>query len=557
MKIVECVPNFSEGRSRKVIEEIAGVIEKVEGVRLLDIDPGADANRTVVTFAGLPGAVAEAAFQAIAKAADLIDMGHQKGEHPRLGATDVCPFVPVSGVTMAECVELARGVGERVARALGIPIYLYEEAATHPSRRLLADVRKGEYEGLPEKLRHPEWAPDFGDPAFNERSGATIMGARKFLIAYNFNLNTRDRRLANEVAFALREAGRAKRDPAGKIVRNPDGSAVKIPGRFKAVRAIGWYIDAYEMAQVSMNLTDHETSPLHEVFEAACEEAQRVGVRVTGSELVGLIPLEVLTRAGAYFLEKQGRSPAAPERELVRVAVQTLGLAELRPFEAEEKVIEYRLRGEDRPLARESLSDLLDRFSADSPVPGGGSASALCGALAAALTAMVASLTVAKAKAPEVRDRMKEIATEAQALKGRLLEAVDDDTSVYENLLATFRRKAGSDAEKAAKREAVHEATLEASRIPLGVMRAAAEAIALAREAARSGLSSARTDAGVAALAGRAAAEGAFYNVMVNLVDLEGDEEAGRIRAEAEEHLATARALADEVAAMVSESLKL
>ncbi len=551
MKIVECVPNFSEGRNRKVIDEIAAAIEGIDGALLLDVDPGADANRTVVTFAGSPEAVEEAAFQAIAKAAELIDMRTQKGEHPRMGATDVFPFIPVSGMTMAECVELARRVGERVARELGIPIYLYEEAATRPERRLLADVRKGEYEGLAEKLRDPAWAPDFGEPAFNERSGATVMGARKFLIAYNVNLNTRDTRLANRIAFALREMGRAKRDEQGKIVRNPDGTSVKIPGRFKKVRAIGWYMDDYNMAQVSMNLTDYDVSPLHLVFEAACEEAEKIGVRVTGSELVGLVPLEVMTRAGAYFREKQGRSPAAPERELVRMAVQTLGLGELRPFTTDEKIIEYRLGGPSRPLVRDTLSGLLDKFSEDTPAPGGGSAAALCGSLSAALAAMVASLSAAKGKDETVRGEMKAVALRAQALKARLLDAVDDDTAAFADLMAAFRLKLPSE-EKAG---AVRAATLEASRVPLGVMAAAREALELARETARSGLASAVTDAGVAALAGRAAVEGAWYNVKVNLVDLEGDEEAGKILSAAKKLLESARTTADEVAERVEEKL--
>jgi len=555
MKIVECVPNFSEGRNLKVIDEIAAAIEGVDGAQLLDVDPGADANRTVITFAGGPEAVEKAAFQAMAKAAELIDMRRQEGEHPRMGATDVFPFVPVSGVTMAACVELARRVGERVARDLSIPIYLYEEAATRPERRLLADVRKGEYEGLAEKLRDPAWAPDFGEPLFNERSGATIMGARKFLIAYNFNLNTRDTRLANQIAFALREMGRAKRDEQGKIMRNPDGTSIKIPGRFKKVRAIGWYMDDYNMAQVSMNLTDYDVSPLHHVFEAACEEAEKIGVRVTGSELVGLVPLEVLTRAGAYFLDKQGRSPAAPERELVRVAVQTMGLGELRPFEPDEKIIEYRLDEPPRPLGRETVSGLLDIFSADDPVPGGGSAAALCGSLSAALAAMVASLSVARGKDKAVQEEMKAAALKAQALKARLLDAVDDDTSAFKDLMAAFRLRARTPSEEEAKSKAVRDATLEASLVPLGVMEAAAEALSLAREAARSGLPSAITDAGVAALAGSAAVEGAWYNVLVNLVDLEGDKEADRILADAKKHLETSRALAAEVAGLVEERL--
>jgi len=393
MKLVECVPNFSEGRDINKIQAITREIETTAGVKLLDVDPGDSTNRTVVTFIGTPEAVLDAAFKAIKKAAEVIDMRTHKGAHSRIGATDVCPFVPVSGVTMADCVKLAHDLGRRVADELEIPVYFYEEAALKPERRNLAHIRAGEYEGLPEKLKDPNWIPDCGGAAFNPRSGATVIGAREFLIAYNINLNTRDRKLAGEIALNIRESGRAQRDPEGNIIRDASGNTAKIPGRFPHVKAVGWYIEDYGIAQISINFTNYKITPIHRVFDEAGRESEKLGLRVTGSELVGLIPKEALLAAGRHYLEKQGKSPGVPEEELIRIAALSLGLSDVAPFDPNKKIIEYQFIEAGRLLVQKSLREFANELSMDSPAPGGGSASALCGALSAALSSMVANLT--------------------------------------------------------------------------------------------------------------------------------------------------------------------
>lgn len=553
MKLVECIPNFSEGRNPKTLDAIAAAIDGVEGVKLLDVDPGYGANRTVMTFIGEPEPMGEAAFQAIRVASELIDMSVQKGEHPRMGATDVCPFVPVQGVDMEDCVRLAEEVGERVASELGIPIYLYEYASRSEERRLLANIRSGEYEGLADKITNPAWAPDFGEPLFNPKAGATVMGARKFLIAYNFNLNTRDKRLADQVAFRIREKGSAKRDTAGKIVRDADGKAVMEPGRFKYVRAIGWYIPEYDMAQVSMNLTDHKVSPLHEVFEAACEEAEAHGLRVTGCELVGLIPLEVLRDAGAYFLERQGSSPGLPESELIRVAVQTLGLAELGPFDAEKRIIEYRFDDTEGAFRKGSVNRFFDEISMGTSTPGGGSAAAAMAAAASALVSMVANLTIGKKGYEGVRERMKEIATGAQRLRMPLMHAIDDDARAYNRVMEAFRLPRGSKAEEEAREQAIVSATMEAIRVPMIVLDGAVRTLELAEEATFQGNVNSLSDAAVAAAAARAAAEGAYFNVLINLQTLDGYDEG--VRSEAESLAERANRIADGISAYTREKL--
>ncbi|HXV13122.1 MAG TPA: glutamate formimidoyltransferase, partial [Candidatus Krumholzibacteria bacterium] len=395
MKIVECVPNFSEGRDRGVIDAIVAAIAGVEGAHVLDVDPGRDTNRTVVTFVAPLERAMEAAYRGVAKAAELIDMSKHHGEHPRMGATDVCPFVPLGTTTMEECVALARALGERVGKELGIPVYLYEFAATHDDRRNLASIREGEYEGLPEKLTHAHWKPDFGPAKFNARSGATVIGARKFLIAYNVNLNTRDKKKASDIAFAIREQGRKRRDEHGRFIRDMNGDFVFDAGTLKACKAVGWYIDEYQRAQVSINLTDFDVTPPHVAFEEVARQAAERGLRATGSELVGLVPLAAMRRAGEFYLEKQGASVGVPEPVLVETAIQSLGLRELGGFDPMQKIIEYRVAN-DAPLASSSLKQFVDLTSTDAPVPGGGSVAALCGSLAASLTAMVANLTFGK-----------------------------------------------------------------------------------------------------------------------------------------------------------------
>jgi glutamate formiminotransferase/formiminotetrahydrofolate cyclodeaminase len=530
MKLVECVPNFSEGRDPEKIRAITCEIEAVAGVKLLDVDPGASTNRTVVTFIGPPEAVTEAAFRAVAKAAGLIDMRAHKGAHPRLGATDVCPFVPVSGVTMEDCVRLAAELGRRVADELGIPVYLYEAAARTPGRRNLAAVRAGEYEGLAEKLKDPRWAPDFGPAAFNPKSGATIIGAREFLIAYNINLNTRDRRLAHEIALSLRESGRAKRDKAGNLVKDAGGSTVKVPGKFKEVKSVGWYVEDYGVAQISVNFTNYRVTPVHAVFDEAVRLAGKLGLRVTGSELVGLIPKEALLMAGRHYLRKQGKSPGVPETELIRMAVRSLGLSDVVPFEPAKKIIENQVAGPDRPLAGLSLRGFADELSMDSPAPGGGSVAALCGALAAGLAAMVANLTVGKKGYEAVGDDMIATAVQAQALKDALLEAVDADTRAFNKVMDALRLPKATPEQAAEKDRAVEEAGKEATLVPLDVLEKAVEAVGLAKAAAAKGNKNSVSDAGVAGLAGQAAGEGAYYNVLINLAGIKDEAFSVRVR---------------------------
>ena len=533
MKLVECVPNFSEGRDREKIRAITAEIEAVAGVKLLDVDPGASTNRTVVTFIGPPEAVREAAFRAIAKAAEVIDMRAHKGAHSRMGATDVCPFVPVSGVTMADCVRLAGELGARVAAELGIPVYLYEAAARKPERRNLATVRAGEYEGLPEKLKDPRWAPDFGRPVFNPKSGATIIGAREFLIAYNFNLNTRDRKLAHEIALSLRESGRAKRDKHGDVVKDPRGNTVTVPGKFKEVKSVGWYVEDYGVAQVSVNFTNYKTTPVHVVFDEAVRLAGKLGLRVTGSELVGLIPKEALLMAGRHYLEKQGKSPGVPEEELIRMAVRSLGLNDVAPFEPEKKIIEYQVREPGRALVDMTLRGFADELSMDSPAPGGGSVAALCGALSAALAAMVANLTVGKKGYEAVCGDMIDTAVRAQALKDALLEAVDADTRAFNKVMEAFRLPKTTPEQAEEKDRAVEEANKEATLVPLDVLERSVEAVGLAKSAAAKGNRNSISDAGVAGLAGQAAGEGAYYNVLINLAGIKDKAFSDRVRRKA------------------------
>ena len=517
MKLVECVPNFSEGRDTEKIRAITREIEAVPGIKLLDVDPGASTNRTVVTFIGAPEAVKEAAFRAIAKAAEVIDMRGHRGAHPRMGATDVCPFVPVSEVTMEDCVRLAGELGRRVAEELGIPVYLYEAAARKPERRNLAAVRAGEYEGLPEKLKDPHWAPDFGKALFNPKAGATIMGAREFLIAYNINLNSRDRKLANEIALSLRESGRARRDKDGNVVKDARGNTVKVPGKFKEVKSVGWYVEDYGVAQISVNFTNYKTTPVHVVFDEAVRLAAKLGLRVTGSELVGLIPKEALLMAGRHYFEKQGKSPGVPEKELIRMAVRSLGLSDVVPFEPEKKIIEYQFRDPGPALGDMTLRGFADELSMDSPAPGGGSVAALCGVLSAALSAMVANLTVGKKGYEAVCADMIVTAVRGQALKDILLEAVDRDTRAFNKVMEAFRLPKTTPEQAEEKDRAVEAANKEATLVPLEVLEKAVEAVGLARAAAAKGNRNSVSDAGVAGLAGQAAGEGAYDNVLINL----------------------------------------
>ncbi|MEN6311462.1 MAG: glutamate formimidoyltransferase [Acidobacteriota bacterium] len=533
MKLVECVPNFSEGRDREKIQAIVREIEAVPGVKLLDVDPGESTNRTVVTFIGSPESALEAAFLAISRAAQVIDMRAHKGAHSRIGATDVCPFVPVSGVTMEDCVRLARELGARVAKELGIPVYLYEAAASRPERRNLASVRTGEYEGLAEKLKDSAWAPDFGEAKFNPGAGATVIGAREFLIAYNFNLNTRDRKLANEIALSLRESGRAKRDKEGNVVKDAKGRPVKVPGKFREVKAVGWYIEDYGRAQISVNFTNYRVSPIHVVFDEASRLAEKLGLRVTGSELVGLIPKEALLMAGRYYLEKQGKSAGVPEKELIRTAVISLGLSDVAPFDPAKKIIENQFQAAEGKLAAMSLADFTDELSMDSPTPGGGSVAALCGALSAALSAMVANLTVGRKGYEEAGPRMREAAVGAQGIKDDLLAAVDRDTQAFNKVMDALRLPKATPEQIAEKEKAMEEATKEATLVPLDVLEKAVGAVRLAETVAAKGYQGSLSDAGVAGLTAVAAGDGAYFNILINLPGIRDEKFKSRTRRQA------------------------
>lgn len=542
MKIVECVPNFSEGRDQDKIDQITGVIEEVEDVKLLDVDPGKDTNRTVVTLIGSPEGVLEAAFRAIEKAAEVIDMSTHSGAHARMGASDVVPFVPVSGVTMEDCAELARELGKRVGEELGIPVYLYEHAATKPERANLANVRSGEYEGLSEKLKDPEWKPDFGPAEFNAKSGATIIGAREFLIAYNVNLNTRDRKLARDIAFTIREKGRLKRDAKGKVVRDSDGKALRDPGIFKDVKAVGWYMEDFGRAQVSINLVNYKVSPPHLVFDECSRIAGEMGIRVTGSELVGLIPLEALLQAGRHYLKKSGKTTGVTEPELIHIADLSLGLSDLYPFEPDKKVIEYQI-GKNESLTQMKVSSFVDELSGDSPAPGGGSVAALCGALSGALTSMVGILTHGKKGYEDAYELMEETGVKAQKLKDQFITDVDRDTDAFNAVMGAMRLPKKSDEDKKRREEAIEEATKSATMVPLNVLRRAREAAELARSVCEHGNRNSVSDAGVAAIAARTAAIGAFLNVKINLPGIKDEkfrsdvmEEAEKIRIEVVQH---------------------
>ena len=543
-KLVECVPNISEGRDRDAIEAIAAEIRGVNGVALLDVDPGADTNRTVYTFVGPPDAVAEAAVRMARKAAALIDMSRHQGEHPRLGAIDVCPIVPVSGVTMAECVDIARALGRRLADELQIPIYFYEHAATRDERRSLANIRAGEYEGLPEKLANPTWVPDSGPPVFNPRLGATVVGAREFLIAYNVNLNTRDRRLAHEIALNIREAGRLRRDERGNGVTNPDGTPARVAGRLKATRAIGWYIEEYKQAQVSINLLDFRTTPLHVVFDTVKDEAERTGLRVTGSELVGMTPLQPLVDAGRFYLRMQRKSAGEPESELIDVAVRTLGLGQLAPFDAQKKIVEYAVRT-PAPLMSLPVADFVDAVSSSTPVPGGGSAAALAGSLGAALAAMVANLTIGRSGHDD--QRLNDMAVQAQATKQRLTELVDEDARSFNRVMDAMRMPRTTDAERRARDQALQAAYRHAAEVPLETARLSLSVLELARVAALEGRADAASDAGASALLARAAVHGAALNVLINLQTLDDETFVRACRDEVDRLRALARQACDEV----------
>lgn len=522
MKIVECVPNISEGRRKDVYEAVAAAAASVSDVTLLNVDPGADTNRTVITFVGAPDAVLEAAFRLVKKGVELIDMTTHRGAHPRIGAVDVVPFIPVANVTMEECAELARKLGERVGRELNVPVYLYEFAATTPERRNLADIREGEYEGFSKRVADAKWKPDFGPAQFVARSGATVIGARKFLVAYNVNINTLDKRLANRVAFDVRERGRMKRDANDQPILDASGEPVWEPGLLKSVKAVGWVIPEFGCAQISINLTDLDTTPLHVAFDACDERASERGLRVTGSEIVGLVPRQVLLDAGRHYLGRMGRPTGVSEAALVHIAIRTLGLNEVKPFDPRERVIEYRLAAHKTPrLASMSLRDFVDELSSESPAPGGGSVAAYAASMAAGLAAMVAVLSHTKKGLEAKQPEFDRIANRGQELKDKLLAAVDADTDAFDALLAAMRMPKSTPEEEATRNAALADATVGAAEVPLGVLEACPELIELNREIAKIGLQASLSDAGVGAQMARAAAAGAYQNVCINLAGLD------------------------------------
>lgn len=539
--IIECVPNISEGRDQAKIDAIAQVVTTVEGVRLLDVDPGRATNRTVITFVGAPYAVCEAAFRLVKKAQELIDMRTHKGEHPRFGATDVCPLVPISGITMEELVPYAHKLGERIGKELGIPVYAYEFAAREEKRRNLANNRAGEYEGLAKKLVDPAWVPDFGPAAWNEstqRSGAVAVGARKLLVAYNVNLNSTSTRRANAIAFDLREAGRVKRegDPlTGKIVTDANGEPVKIPGKLKAVKGIGWYIEEYGIAQLSLNLNDIDITPVHIAFNEACKSAAERGIRVTGSELVGLVPKKALLDAADFFLTRQERSLGIPEREKIKIAVKSLGLDDLAPFDPQKKVIEYMLEdpAQER-LVRMDLKRFSEETMSESPAPGGGSVAAYVGALGAALGGMVANLSAHKRGWDDRWSEYSAWAVKADGYRTRLLQLVDEDTKAYDLILAAFGLPKGTPEEAAARKAAIQEATKGATLTPLETLRVCVRSMEVMQEMARIGLPASVSDAGVGALCARTGAIAAYLNVRINCVGLTDETFKAEVLAEAE-----------------------
>ena len=538
-QLIECVPNISEGRDSKIIETVSQIVETVEGVKLLDVDPGKATNRTVITFVGEPQPVIEAAFRLIKKAAELIDMSKQTGEHPRFGATDVCPLVPISGISLAETATYAHQLGERVGKELGIPGYFYETAAKEEKRKNLANCRSGEYEGLAKKLTDPNWKPDFGPAAYNTdvaRTGATAISARDFLIAYNVNLNTTSTRRANAIAFDIREAGRVKREGnpiTGKKVLDANGEPERVPGKLKAVKGIGWYIDEYGIAQISYNLTNISITSMHEAFDESCKAALERGIRVTGSEIIGLIPLQAMLDAADYYLIKQERSLGISESEKIKIAVKSLGLDDLKPFHPEEKIIEYMLGNDEKKLIDFKLDDFADETAGESMAPGGGSIAAYVGTLGVSLGTMVANLSAHKAGWDNKWELFSDWAVKGQAYKEQLLFLVDEDTNAFNKIIDGFRMPKDTDEEKEARASAIENATIYATEIPFKVMETAFQSMEVMQAMLKDGLQNSLSDAGVGVLCARTAVIGAYFNVRINAKDIKDRAFAASILAKA------------------------
>jgi glutamate formiminotransferase/formiminotetrahydrofolate cyclodeaminase len=556
-QIIECVPNFSEGVDMAIIKQITAVIEAVEGVKLLDVDPGKATNRTVVTFVGSPDSVIEAAFQAIKKAGELIDMRKHQGEHPRMGATDVCPLIPIANISMEETVAYAKKLSERVGNELGIPVYNYEYAASSPQRQNLAAIRAGEYEGFATKILQAEWKPDFGPAVFNAFSGATVIGARDFLIAYNVNLNTTSVRRANSIAFDIREKGRKQTDDKGKAIKNAAGEEQWTPGLLKSVKAIGWFIEEYGIAQISINLTNIHQTPMHVAFDTCCERATARGMRVTGSELVGLLPLQALLDAGKYFLAKQQRSLGVSDAELIKIAVRSLGLDELAPFDPNKKIIEYVMKAEgSKKLVDMTLTGFANETASESPAPGGGSIAAYCGVLGISLGTMVANLSSHKKGWDHRWKEFSDWAEQGQSLKDQLLHLVDEDTAAFNKIMDAFGMPKGTEEEKHNRKEAIEAATIYAIEVPFRTMKVTLESMPIIKAMANIGNPNSVSDAGVGAMCALTAIRGAYLNVQINAQDLKEQPEVKLLLEEAATVLAKGFELEKEIQELVALKIK-
>ncbi len=559
-KLVECVPNFSEGSDQNIIDKITAEIDGVEGVKLLDVEPGKATNRTVVTFVGTPDEVIEAAFRAVKKASELIDMSKHKGEHPRMGATDVCPLVPVSNISMEETIEYSYKLAERIGKELEIPVYCYESAAKSKERKNLANIRSGEYEGFPEKIKDPDWKPDYGPAKFNPKTGVTAVGARDFLVAYNINLNTTSTRRANAIAFDVREKGRVKREGhplTGKIVKDEKGKPVYTPGTLKAVKGIGWFIEEYGVAQISMNLTNISITSIHEAFDEVCKKADARGIRVTGSEIVGLVPLKAMLDAGKYFLQKQQRSLGVSESELIKIAIKSMGLDELKPFNPKEKIIEYMIEEDaGNKLIDMNLQEFADETASESPAPGGGSVSAYVGSLGVSLGTMVANLSSHKRGWDEHWEKYSKWAEKGQEYKDELTKLVDEDTNAFNKIMSAFGMPKGSDEEKKERQKAINEATKYAIQVPFKVMEKAYESMEVMKAMVDIGNPNSVTDAGVGAICARTAVIGAFLNVKINAQDFDDKKFVDEIMSKGEEIENKAIQKEKEILEMVEDKIK-
>jgi glutamate formiminotransferase/formiminotetrahydrofolate cyclodeaminase len=536
-KIVECVPNFSEGNDLKIIEQITNEIKNTDGAELLDVDPGKATNRTVVTFVGDPDSTVEAAFKAIKKASELIDMSKQKGTHARQGATDVCPFIPVSNVTREECIQMSKKLGKRVGEELGIPTYLYGYAATKPAREKLPDIRKGEYEALEEKLKTAEFKPDFGKAIFNKRAGATVIGVRDFLLAYNINLNTKNAKLAKNIGLIIRSKGRLKRDKNRKIMRNENGNELRVAGKLQSCQATGWFVEEYGYAQVTMNLHDYKISGLHTAFEVVRKEARKLGLRVTGSELVGMLPKEAMLDVGKYYLKKQNRNTGIPEREIIHTAILSLGLNDTTPFNIDEKIIEYKIANDENKLKEMKISDFVNELSSDSPAPGGGSVSALSGALSSALISMVTQLTFNHKDYKRYNNKMEKVAIESQELMRKFTELIDRDTEAFNTYMAARRMPKKKESDKIKRNKALEKASKVVTNVPFETLKLSAKLLRLSEIVAKNGNVNARSDAGVSAMQAEVAVEGAYLNVLINLPSVDDKEFVNEVKNEADKIL--------------------